>query len=179
MTSLTLSSKPARQFTEASDTGRHRKSVRILAPVSNIQEDDNVQTLLDGFRGIMHEYLSHSDRIPRINNISTFSSSCRQSPVHQGSQSPRAQSPAPRPQGTSSYVGCVQASSDFRQQSRPFTRDTPRWNGRPQSPGPPRTNGQPSPSRDRFQQPRQPFQPRQPACPFVPCDNFQRPRSTS
>ena len=93
----------ARQFADASDTGRHRKSVRFLAPASNIQGDDNVETLLDGFRGIMNEYLSNSDTIPRINNISTSSSTRFQSPARQGFQSPRAQSPASQSQGTSSY----------------------------------------------------------------------------
>jgi len=169
----------ARQFAEASDTGRHRKSVRFLARASNKQEDDNVQTLLDGFRGIMNEYLAHNDTLPRINNISTSSSLQRQSPARQGFQSPRSQSPAPQPQGTSPYAGCVQNSSDFRRQSRTFTRDPPAWNGRTQSPDPPRANGQPSPSRYGFQQPRQPFQPRQSALPFVPRENLQGPRTPS
>ena len=189
----------ARQFADAAESTRPKKSVRIIAkPTNEIEADgDNVvenpayfQPLIDGMRDVMREYFPPARS--RVNQLTRG-----QSPNSQPRDPtpPGSRVPSPAPSEERSYAACL---TQGNRQSRPMDRGNrgllrPQVNGRfqspargfqspgprPQSPGPrPQSPGPRYQDQgQRFQSPARP-RPQSPAL-YARRDDFPRPRTPS
>jgi len=111
----------ARQYADAAESTRPKKSVRIPKknPIQTVEVAEDAtyfQPLIDGIRYVMGVL---SPRPPRMIHVDSYLVA-RQTHTPPGS---RAQSPAPQEQR--SYAGCLTAQGPGNRQSRPIDRGSP------------------------------------------------------
>ena len=173
----------ARQYADAAETTRPKKTVRIIKNPSQLiepsaDEDETVsfQPLIEGIRDAIRDALAPS--VPNVNQVTRGQPSNNQG--RNQNQEPRAQSPAP-PDSRPVAGGLTTPRPDNRQ-SRPMDRGN-QWFNRPQGNGrnnsPARSFQSPGPRQQspgpRFQQQGQRFQPYERPAYQPPGQRFQSP----